>query len=192
MIFRHNLVHISYSCTFFDLHLFFLLVFSFLDCKEKGPLYLARDRCSKICDLMYNFNRYFGIMHGNETSNNDRLWWKDAWTERTTMCISQAYPRGMITTLFCSLIAWIGIYLSNQFKFRYTIFLLFVYLRITVSCVLDIQESSIFENLRVMVIEDMIYLIHIKGLADLIKLTINKELELHFIDLEQDPPKVKT
>lgn len=42
-----------------------------------------------------------------------------------------------------------------------------------------------------MVIEDMIYLIHIKGLADLIKLTINKEVELHFIDLEQDPPKVK-
>lgn len=146
------------------------------------------------------FIRYSGIMHGNETSNNDRLRWKDAWIERTTMCISQVYPRGIITTyvqlkfstLFCSLIAWINIYLSNQFKFICTIFVLLVYLRITVSCVLDIQESSIFENLRVMVIEDMIYLIHIKGLADLIKLTINKELELHFIDLEQDPPKVKT
>lgn len=52
------------------------------------------------------------------------------------------------------------------------------------------EESSIFENLRIMVIEDMIYLIHVKGLADLIKLTINKELELHFVDLEQDPPKM--
>ncbi|KAJ9558698.1 hypothetical protein OSB04_013312 [Centaurea solstitialis] len=54
------------------------------------------------------------------------------------------------------------------------------------------EESSIFENLRVMVIEDMIYLIHVRGLADLIKLTINKELELHFVDLEQDPPKMIT
>ncbi|XP_024984334.1 uncharacterized protein LOC112520266 isoform X2 [Cynara cardunculus var. scolymus] len=54
------------------------------------------------------------------------------------------------------------------------------------------EESSIFENLRVMVIEDMIYLIHIRGLADLIKLTINKEQEVHFIDLERDPPKIIT
>lgn len=43
-----------------------------------------------------------------------------------------------------------------------------------------------------MIIEDMIYLIHVKGLAELIKLTLNKERELQFVDLEQDPPKVKT
>lgn len=54
------------------------------------------------------------------------------------------------------------------------------------------QESSIFENLRVMVIEDMIYLIHVKAIADFMKSTINKEVNLHFVDLEHDPPKVKT
>ncbi|XP_076951607.1 uncharacterized protein LOC143625022 [Bidens hawaiensis] len=54
------------------------------------------------------------------------------------------------------------------------------------------EESLIFGNLRVMVIEDMIYLICVKGLAELIKLTVNKELELHFVDLEQDPPKMVT
>ncbi|MFS7988671.1 hypothetical protein Hanom_Chr11g01037651 [Helianthus anomalus] len=54
------------------------------------------------------------------------------------------------------------------------------------------EESCIFENIRVMVIEDMIYLIHVRELAELIKLTINKELELHFVDLEQDPPKMVT
>ncbi|KAK9068782.1 hypothetical protein SSX86_012898 [Deinandra increscens subsp. villosa] len=54
------------------------------------------------------------------------------------------------------------------------------------------EESSIFENLRVMVIEDMLYLIHISGLVELVKLTINKELELHFVDLEHDPPKMIT
>ncbi|KAF5783149.1 hypothetical protein HanXRQr2_Chr11g0504571 [Helianthus annuus] len=54
------------------------------------------------------------------------------------------------------------------------------------------EESSIFENLRVMVIEDMIYLICVRELAELIKLTINKELELYFVDLEQDPPKMVT
>ncbi|KAI3743045.1 hypothetical protein L1987_60747 [Smallanthus sonchifolius] len=54
------------------------------------------------------------------------------------------------------------------------------------------EESPIFEKLRVMVIEDMIYLICVRGLAELIKLTLNKELELHFVDLEQDPPKMVT
>ncbi|XP_076893343.1 uncharacterized protein LOC143545308 [Bidens hawaiensis] len=54
------------------------------------------------------------------------------------------------------------------------------------------EESLIFGNLRVMVIEDMIYLVHVRGLAELIKLTVNKELELHFVDLEQDPPKMVT
>ncbi|KAL8214175.1 hypothetical protein R6Q57_003624 [Mikania cordata] len=53
-------------------------------------------------------------------------------------------------------------------------------------------ESSIFENLRVMVIEDMIYLIDVRGIAELVKLTVNKELKLHFVDLEHDPPKMIT
>ncbi|XP_071718530.1 uncharacterized protein [Rutidosis leptorrhynchoides] len=54
------------------------------------------------------------------------------------------------------------------------------------------EESSNFQKLRVMVIEDMIYLIHVNGLADLIKSTINKEIQLHFVDLEQDPLKMIT
>ncbi|KAL4578417.1 hypothetical protein LXL04_014540 [Taraxacum kok-saghyz] len=51
------------------------------------------------------------------------------------------------------------------------------------------RESSIFNELEVMVIEDTIYLLHVKGLTDLIKLTINKKLELEFVDLEHDPQK---
>lgn len=47
-----------------------------------------------------------------------------------------------------------------------------------------------FENLRVMVIEDMIYLIHIKWLAEFVRSSLNSETELLFADLEQDPPKV--
>nr|XP_043610900.1 uncharacterized protein LOC122582560 [Erigeron canadensis] len=54
------------------------------------------------------------------------------------------------------------------------------------------EGSTIFRNLRVMLIEDMIYLIHVKGLAELIKSTVNKEIELHFVDIEQDPPKMVT
>lgn len=54
----------------------------------------------------------------------------------------------------------------------------------------DFQESSIFKHLRVMVIDDMIYLIHVEGLAELVKSTLNSEVELHFVDIEQDPPKV--
>ncbi|KAL4561273.1 hypothetical protein LXL04_033437 [Taraxacum kok-saghyz] len=54
------------------------------------------------------------------------------------------------------------------------------------------EESSIFNDLQVMVIEDMIYLIHVKNLTNFINLRINKELELQFVDLEQDPPKMMT
>lgn len=54
----------------------------------------------------------------------------------------------------------------------------------------DFQESSIFKHLRVMVIDDMIYLIHVEELAELVKSTLNSEVELHFVDIEQDPPKV--
>lgn len=55
---------------------------------------------------------------------------------------------------------------------------------------LDFQESSIFKHLRGMVIDDMIYLINVEGLAELVKSTLNSEVELHFVDIEQDPPKV--
>ncbi|KAK1379313.1 putative Calmodulin [Heracleum sosnowskyi] len=54
------------------------------------------------------------------------------------------------------------------------------------------KESSIFKHLRVMVIDDMIYLIHVEGLAELVKSTLNSEVELHFVDIEQDPPKMIT
>ncbi|KAG5530779.1 hypothetical protein RHGRI_025678 [Rhododendron griersonianum] len=54
------------------------------------------------------------------------------------------------------------------------------------------KESSMFENLRVMVIEDMIYLIHIKWLAEFVRSSLNSETELLFADLEQDPPKMIT
>ncbi|PWA78782.1 hypothetical protein CTI12_AA213310 [Artemisia annua] len=54
------------------------------------------------------------------------------------------------------------------------------------------EESSIFENLRVMLIEDMIYLIHLKAIAHLINSSINKDFELHYVDLQQDPPQMVT
>ncbi|KAK2973661.1 hypothetical protein RJ640_017033 [Escallonia rubra] len=54
------------------------------------------------------------------------------------------------------------------------------------------KESTIFEFLRVMVIEDMVYLIHVKGLAELVKSSLNSELKLYFVDIEQDPPKMIT
>ncbi|XP_052207403.1 uncharacterized protein LOC127811515 isoform X2 [Diospyros lotus] len=54
------------------------------------------------------------------------------------------------------------------------------------------KESSIFQHLRVMVIEDMIYLIHVKGLAEFAGASLNSEKELLFVDLEQDPPKMIT
>ncbi|KAJ6734237.1 UPF0739 PROTEIN C1ORF74 [Salix purpurea] len=54
------------------------------------------------------------------------------------------------------------------------------------------QESAIFENLRVMLIEDMIYLIHVRGLAEYVKSSLNLEFELFFVNLEEDPPKMVT
>ncbi|KAL5784064.1 hypothetical protein ACOSQ2_006456 [Xanthoceras sorbifolium] len=54
------------------------------------------------------------------------------------------------------------------------------------------QESPMFKLIRVMVIEDMIYLIHVEGLAQLVSSSLNSEAELHFVDLEQDPPKMIT
>jgi hypothetical protein len=52
------------------------------------------------------------------------------------------------------------------------------------------QESPIFEHLLVMVIEDMINLIHVGGLAEHVRLSLSPEAQLLFVDLEQDPPKV--
>ncbi|XP_021907114.1 uncharacterized protein LOC110821550 [Carica papaya] len=52
------------------------------------------------------------------------------------------------------------------------------------------KESPIFEHLRVMVIEDMIYLTHVRRLAKYVTSSLNSEEEFHFVDLEQDPPKM--
>lgn len=52
------------------------------------------------------------------------------------------------------------------------------------------QVSPTFEQLRVMVIEDMIYLIHIKGIVEHVLSSLNSEAPLFLVDLEQDPPKV--
>ncbi|KAL7217489.1 hypothetical protein ACSBR2_010861 [Camellia fascicularis] len=54
------------------------------------------------------------------------------------------------------------------------------------------KESSIFQHLRVMVIEDMIYLIHVQELAEFVRSSLNSETELLFVDLERDPPKMIT
>ncbi|XP_038691989.1 uncharacterized protein LOC119990193 isoform X2 [Tripterygium wilfordii] len=52
------------------------------------------------------------------------------------------------------------------------------------------KESPIFEQLKVMVIEDMIYLIHVRGLAEHVNSSLNSETQILFVDLEQDPPKM--
>ncbi|OVA00076.1 Protein of unknown function DUF4504 [Macleaya cordata] len=52
------------------------------------------------------------------------------------------------------------------------------------------KESSALRPLRIMVIDDMIYLIHVNGLAEYVKSSLNSEVELLFVDLERDPPKM--
>ncbi|KAF3455693.1 hypothetical protein FNV43_RR00335 [Rhamnella rubrinervis] len=52
------------------------------------------------------------------------------------------------------------------------------------------KESANFEHLRVMVIHDMIYLVHSRGLAEHIQSSLNSAAELLLVDLEQDPPKM--
>ncbi|GMI92958.1 hypothetical protein like AT3G59490 [Hibiscus trionum] len=54
------------------------------------------------------------------------------------------------------------------------------------------KVSPIFEQLRVMVIEDMIYLIHVKEMAKYVSSSLSSEVELLFVDLDQDPPKMRT
>ncbi|KAL5543155.1 hypothetical protein UlMin_010865 [Ulmus minor] len=54
------------------------------------------------------------------------------------------------------------------------------------------KESSFFEHLRIMIIEDMIYLVHVRGLAEHVHSSLNSELPLLFVNLEEDPPKMIT
>ncbi|KAG9443599.1 hypothetical protein H6P81_014939 [Aristolochia fimbriata] len=52
------------------------------------------------------------------------------------------------------------------------------------------QESSILQQLKVMTIEEMIYLIHDQGLAEYVSSSLALHHQLLFVDLEQDPPKM--
>ncbi|XP_027344269.1 uncharacterized protein LOC113856590 [Abrus precatorius] len=54
------------------------------------------------------------------------------------------------------------------------------------------KESLIFEHLRVMVIQDMIYLIHVTELAHHVRSTFNSQQQLLFVDLQHEPPKMIT
>ncbi|XP_057458912.1 uncharacterized protein LOC130749554 [Lotus japonicus] len=54
------------------------------------------------------------------------------------------------------------------------------------------KESPIFEHIRVMVIQDMIYLIHATELAHYVTSCLNSQPKLLFVDLEHDPPKLIT
>lgn len=54
----------------------------------------------------------------------------------------------------------------------------------------SLQESSILQSLRVMVIEDMIYLIHVKELAEHAVFDPTFQTQPFFVDLDQDPPMV--
>lgn len=54
------------------------------------------------------------------------------------------------------------------------------------------KELCIFEHLRVMIIEDMIYLIHVRELAAHVQSSLNSNSQLLFVDLEHDPPKMMT
>lgn len=54
------------------------------------------------------------------------------------------------------------------------------------------KETDIFRSLRVMVVEDMIYLIHAEGMAELAGSSLNSERKLLFVDLQQNPPKMIT
>ncbi|GAB2288193.1 hypothetical protein Dimus_022534 [Dionaea muscipula] len=54
------------------------------------------------------------------------------------------------------------------------------------------ENSTFFEHLRVMVIEDMIYLVNLQELAEYVGWILSSEATLLFVDLEQDPPKMIT
>ncbi|GAB2212401.1 hypothetical protein Droror1_Dr00020363 [Drosera rotundifolia] len=59
-------------------------------------------------------------------------------------------------------------------------------------CYIKGEKSTFFEPLRVMVVEDMIYLVNFREFTDYIDWSIGSETNLSFIDLEQDPPKMIT
>ncbi|KMT15772.1 hypothetical protein BVRB_3g057470 [Beta vulgaris subsp. vulgaris] len=52
------------------------------------------------------------------------------------------------------------------------------------------KESTIFEQLRVMVIEDMIYLLNVREFSEYVSWSLSADAKQHFVDLEQDPPKM--
>lgn len=55
------------------------------------------------------------------------------------------------------------------------------------------DSPSIFEHIRVMVIQDMIYLIHITEIAHFVRSSFNSQQHpLLFVDLEHQPPKMIT
>ncbi|XP_061374768.1 uncharacterized protein LOC133316987 isoform X2 [Gastrolobium bilobum] len=55
------------------------------------------------------------------------------------------------------------------------------------------KDSPFFEHLRLMVIQDMIYLIHVTELAQHVRSSFNSEKpQLLFVDLEHEPPKMIT
>ncbi|KAJ8445273.1 hypothetical protein Cgig2_024479 [Carnegiea gigantea] len=51
-------------------------------------------------------------------------------------------------------------------------------------------ESTIFQQLRVMVIQDMIYLVNVEEFAAYISWSLSPDGKQFFVDLEQDPPKM--
>ncbi|XP_056695088.1 uncharacterized protein [Spinacia oleracea] len=52
------------------------------------------------------------------------------------------------------------------------------------------KESTIFQQLRVMVIEDMIYLLNVREFAEYVIWSLSSDAKQYFVDLEQDPPKM--
>ncbi|XP_020261521.1 uncharacterized protein LOC109837613 isoform X2 [Asparagus officinalis] len=52
------------------------------------------------------------------------------------------------------------------------------------------KESTILLPLRVMIIDDMIYMVHPKELAEYAVASLSSETQLLFIDLAKDPPKM--
>ncbi|XP_020532003.1 uncharacterized protein LOC18448772 isoform X2 [Amborella trichopoda] len=51
------------------------------------------------------------------------------------------------------------------------------------------KESSFFLPLRVMIIEEMVYLVHIEGFSQHVLSSLSLQWQLQFVDLDQDPPK---
>ncbi|KAH9606889.1 hypothetical protein KSS87_019723 [Heliosperma pusillum] len=52
------------------------------------------------------------------------------------------------------------------------------------------KESTFFEQLRVMVIEDMIYVANISEFAEYVTWSLSSDAKQFFVDLEHDPPKM--